>query len=224
MNLHSIPALIAAASICLVVRPAVAADAAGVIPRPAPTNATAPVGAHPSPPAPGLPAAAVTSPTAAVTSTPAVNAIGGSAVDSAADGSIQLYSHTEESLQRKMRLLELESKIADLQKKIASNSSGGDGGVAASKVAVALPPAPAASSSVTSVTLPAIPPTPTESLHAVSVLSLGTASVAELTEGGAHFAVHVGDKLTNGWIVVAISPTQVVLAKDKRRKTLRVGE
>lgn len=224
---HMIPkrqvAAIVGIAILLVSIVAIAADHTSL--------ASAPVSA-----APGL-AASTSAPTnpepspVVTTSAPATPLMsdtpGGVPADDAA------YNHLVSQLEKEQYLLTLQSKNADLRKKIAESQ--GDASLPAPQSVIVAPPAsmtpqngvpsdPARGGGVSSITVPNATPAPVqEDLRLASVIGVGGNYQATVIDHGVDCTVHVGSTLSDGWYVNQIAPSSIELSRGRSHRVLHVG-
>lgn len=146
------------------------------------------------------------------------------------------YAAEEARLVQKLRLLELQAKVAELERKIAGTDSPGAPGVGAVAALPPLPPprvtrpgsiqpeAPVQPDASAGALPPAALALPMDGSDAPSVSSVwGEAGAlrAEIRMNGVRQSVAVGDTVA-GWKVERIQPQAVTLTKGRQRKTILV--
>lgn len=141
------------------------------------------------------------------------------------------YMAQESALVRKLRLLELQARVAEQERKISGADAPGADAVQS------LPPLPmpimrpgsvqqgGAEAQKAMPELPALP-APPESNELFSVASVWGVEgnyYADLLTNGVRISVRKGDSLPQGWSVVEVLRTGIVIEKGKKRKTMQVG-
>ena len=151
-------------------------------------------------------------------------------------GSDAAFLDQQADLVRQLRLLELQTRVAEQQKKLREANAPSANAPAASPGgdSVNLPPsilrpgsAPQAAP-VAATPMPALPPVsaPDEGadLSVASVWGVeGNYAADMLAAGGMRVSVRRGASLPGGWKVAQISRTGVVIEKGRTRRTLLVG-
>lgn len=217
---------IAGTAILLVSMVAFAADHTNTAPASAPVSVAA-TGAHPLLPLAATPAAATNPATA-----PGASLMSDTPTDVPTEDAA--YNHLVSQLEKEQYVLTLESKNADLRKKIADSQNGTS--LPMPQSVIVAPPAsmtpqngvpsdPARGGGVSSITVPDAAPAPIqEDLRLASVIGVGGNYQATVIDHGVDCTVHVGSTLSDGWYVDRIAPSSIELSRGRRHRVLHVGD
>ena len=231
-------AVIVGTSILLVSVVAFAADHAKSKPAPlSPTPVSvAAAGAQPPLPLAASPAAATNLALATVVATPVPAPALTSDTQTSVPSDDAAYNHLVSQLEKEQYVLTLQSKNADLKKKIADSQ--GDVSLPAPQSVIVAPPASMtpqngvpsnpARGGASSITFPdpSAPALPSQApLRLASVFSAGGNYVATVIDHGVSINdVHVGRTLSDGWYVESVAPSTVELSRGRRHLILHVGD
>ena len=142
------------------------------------------------------------------------------------------YNDLVNKLTREQYILTLESKNADLKKKIADTQAGGEV-MGPSNSLIVAPPASLLPQSNGVVMPPASLPAPvmapaaprtksSDLLRITAIVGVGSHYIATVVDHGVEVSVTEGSTLSNGWMVQSIAPSTVVLIHAHRRRILHV--
>lgn len=146
------------------------------------------------------------------------------------------FLQQQSELVRQLRLLTLQTQVAEQQKKLRDANAPETGGAAPATGgdSVNLPPISVlrpGSVPSSATPLPAMPnlppvaaPAPSSGLSVASVWGVDGSYVADmLAPGGLRVSVRQGDALPGGWRVAKVLRTGVIVEKGRNRQTLMVG-
>jgi type IV pilus biogenesis protein PilP len=137
------------------------------------------------------------------------------------------YAAKEGELVRKLRLLELQAKVAEQERKLlAPGAIAGAPGLDAVNALPAIPQPVMRQGSLPAAPAMADAPVKARPEKAFSVASIWGVEgnyFADLMAGGMRISVRKGDALPKGWRVYEVLRTGIVIEKGKERQTIQVG-